>query len=439
MGDLQEIKMSSTLILNRLKTGPFLLFMILVFPVLVDLLNGFLTYGWGLDFSIGVLYRGLIFFAAIPFLVVNKNKSWNIYITIICGVWLLGCLVWAISGYFAPVKELMFFVKMIYPLMLVPLIFYIINKYKIQLEQLVLFPVTYCFLAAASIVFSLITGMGIEYTASKYSFGAKSFFVAQNDIGLSMLIGFTMSLYLFFKSFSIRYFFMSAVIMAGLLGLSTRTGILGAIGVFGFLMVAIMFYGKKSVQISHLYKGIIFLFFSVAAVFSVIKIIEFISEYNYMIKKFETLAYEQPRQILFEAGTNRINNRHWIYNLFGEGTVHFREEVGNNLIGMRTVSDDGQPVEIDYLDLIGNYGLILSVFVLLFPVYLFFKISASFFIKREFSDLIFLICISLFLIHSFLAGHAMISPLVSTVMVVVYVYIFHKKTLTTSQAEVLVE
>lgn len=437
MTELAETKNTSHPLSFNINTGKLLLFLMIAFPVVIDLLNGFITFFIGLDFSIGVLYRGLIFLCSLPVFILQKDKIWKLYVVIITGLWTLSCIIWAGSGILQISKELMLFIKMLYPFIILPLLFYIIKKYAINIEYVISCSVTYCAIAGASIIFSLVTGLGIEFSASKYSFGAKSFFVAQNDIGLSMLIGYTLSLYLFFRKFSFRYFVSTILIMAGLIGLSTRTGIMGALGVFIFLMFAIMFYGKKSINVGYFTKVIIFSFFAVAVAIGTVKVIHLVSEYEYMLTKFQALTYEHPRQNLTQAAHNRIEGRHWIYNLFGEGMTHFKHEVGNRLIGAFDVSEEGQPVEVDYLDLMGNYGLIMTLIILMFPLYLFFKILFDFFLNRTFRDLIFLICISLFLVHSTLAGHAIISPLVATNMVVVYLYILYRKRFSAEQKPLL--
>lgn len=434
---MSELRNSSHPLLFNINTGKLLLFFMIAFPVVIDLLNGFITFFMGLDFSIGVLYRGLIFLCALPVFILQREMLWKIYLSVITGLWMLSAIIWAGSGMFQLSKELMLFIKMIYPFIILPMLFYIVKKYSIDIEYVISCSVTYCAIAGASIIFSLVTGLGIEFSASKYSFGAKSFFVAQNDIGLSMLIGYTLSLYLFFRRFSFRYFFSTLLIMAGLISLSTRTGIMGALGVFVFLMFAIMFYGKRSVKIGYFMKVFIFSFFAIGVAIATVKIIQLVSEYEYMLTKFQALTYEHPRQNLTQAAYNRIEGRHWIYNVFGEGMTHFKLEVGNRLIGAYDVSVEGQPVEVDYLDLMGNYGLIMTLIILMFPLLLFFKIFFKFMLNRDFRDLIFLICISLFLVHSTLAGHAIISPLVATNMVVVYLFILHRNSFIAVQKSVV--
>lgn len=422
MADIPEIKTQNTLHRITFKPGPIILFMVLVFPVIVDLLNGFLTHFMGIDFSVGIMYRGLIFLTSLPVFLFHKNTLWKLYLFLMATIWAISCVIWAASGNFNPSKEIIFFIKMIYPFIILPLVFHVVKTYKIETDDLIKYPVTYCAIAGASIVFSLVTGLGIEFTASKYSFGAKSFFVAQNDIGLSMLVGFILSLYLFFKSFRWRYLFSSLLIMIGLIGLSTRTGIMGAIGIFTFLMLAIMFYSRRSVNINYITKGFIFSVFSILLAVVTIKVIELVNEYEYMLTKFQSLAYEHPRQHLFNAGMDRIERRSWLYNAFGESSTRFKLEVGSRI---KNIYEDGLLVEVDYVDLLGIYGWILTAVILLFPIGIFLKILILFFIERKFIDLIFLLCMTVFLTHSFLAGHGIISPMVATIMVVVYTYIFY--------------
>jgi hypothetical protein len=186
---------------------------------------------------------------------------------------------------------------------------------------------------------------------------------------------------------------------------------MGAVGVFVFLMVAIMFYGKRSVNINYIAKSFIFLFFAVVVTVGTIKVIQLVSEYEYMLTKFQTLAYEHPRQNLFEAAHDRIAGRHWIYNVFGEGMIRYKLEVGNRMIGIYQVSAEGQLAEVDYIDLMGYYGLVMTILILAFPVYAFFKILILFLMERRFEDMILVLCMTVFLIHSFLAGHAIIQSL----------------------------
>jgi hypothetical protein len=424
MADIQEINSGNQLHRISFKPGRLFLFMILVFPVIVDLLNGFLTHFMGVDFSVGIMYRGLVFLISLPVFLFHKDALWKLYLFTMATFWIISCVIWAASGIFNPTKELVFFIKMIYPLVILPLVFYLVKSYKIEIDELIKYPVSYCTIAGASILFSLLTGLGIEFTASKFSFGAKSFFVAQNDIGLSMLVGLILSLYMFFKSFKWRYFFSSLLIMTGLIGLSTRTGIMGAIGIFSFLMLAIVFYGKRAVNIGYLAKGFIVSVFSIFLVVVTIKVIELVKEYEYIFTKFQSLAYEHPRQHLFNAGMDRIDSRSWLFDVFGESSTNFKLEVGSRIVNEY---NDGLLVEVDYVDLIGIYGWIMTILILAFPLYMFLKILFLFLTERSFRDLIFLLCMTVFLTHSFLAGHGIISPLVATIMVVVYTYIFHTR------------
>ncbi len=424
MADIQEVNSGNQLHRISFKPGQFFLFMILVFPVIVDLLNGFLTHFMGVDFSVGIMYRGLIFLISLPVFLFHKDALWKLYLFTIAIFWIISCVLWAASGIFDPTKELVFFIKMIYPLVILPLVLYLVKSYKIEIDELIKYPVSYCTIAGASILFSLLTGLGIEFTASKFSFGAKSFFVAQNDIGLSMLVGLTLSLYMFFKSFKWRYFFSSLLIMIGLIGLSTRTGIMGAIGIFSFLMLVIVFYGKRAVNIGYVAKGFIVSVFSIFLVVVTIKVIELVKEYEYIFTKFQSLTYEHPRQHLFNAGMDRIDSRSWLFDIFGESSTNFKLEVGSRIVNEY---NDGLLVEVDYVDLIGIYGWIMTILILAFPLYMFLKILFLFLTGRSFRDLIFLLCMTVFLTHSFLAGHGIISPLVATIMVVVYTYIFHTR------------
>ena len=105
-----------------------------------------------------------------------------------------------------------------------------------------------------------------------------------------------------------------------------------------------------------------------------IGLVSVIKEYHYLITKFETLTEEHPREKLASGALRRIVARPAAMNVFGEGRTSFMMELGREMQGLRSrLKEEGKTAEVDYMDLMGNYGILFTIWVFLFPFWVWLK------------------------------------------------------------------
>lgn len=417
----------------------YFLILILIVPVLVDLFNGFIQEYLGIGFSVGVLYRTFLLLITFPFLVYIKDDSLKIFLFFIISLWLFLNIFWC--GYmgfsfYSLSWEVRQFSRILIPYSLLCFLIFLVERYKISIDTLINYLVIFGFIASSSIIFSFITGMGIHtYGEEKYAgYGVKSFFIAQNDVGLVILLSFTMSLYKFLKKLCWRNFLISIVIMVGLVLLSTRTAILGSFGVFTIFLFSMLFFGKREINIKFKHRFFIFIILSIIFSISAYQVWKIYSKYKFLVGKIYALLEETTRADMVASAEKRFQERGTIKNILGEGDYSFRLFAQYNKYNSFTYKGSstekgttGKLVERDTYDMIGSYGYLLGTMIIAFPFLLLLKMIYLFILRRNLLNFTFLICISIFLGHSFFAGHALNSPTVSTCIVVVYLYILKNR------------
>jgi hypothetical protein len=402
----------------------FALALILVIPVFLDLLNGFLVYKMNVNSPILLLYRGAIVFIGLPVLFMIKDKRHVIWLLLLTALFVVDMAAWFVFNSLSVGNEVSIFIRVAYPYFVLGILLLFIERKWLKLTDMVNLQLAYCVIAAVSILLSFAFGVGIEYGGSKFSFGTKSFFSAQNDTSLALLIGFIFNGGMILTTLKKRYFLIGILIFSSLIALSTRSGIMGAIGVAGVLVLIMFFSGYGQVRVHRYKKNMIFLISVLLMVVGLIGLVSVIKEYHYLITKFETLSEEQPREKLASGALRRIVARPAAMNVFGEGRTSFMMELGREMQGLRSrLKEDGKTAEVDYMDLMGNYGILFTIWVFLFPFWVWLKCALKVLFERSVWSAVYLMAMSIFLIHSFLAGHAMMSPVVGTAISLVYVFV----------------
>jgi len=405
------------------------LFLALGFPVVVDLANGFLIQIVHSNFSLGVLYRGLAFLVLSPFVLLLRTYWVKQYIATLMVLFLAGNLIWmAESPYYQLLEEIQIFSKIMYAWALYAFLSHVTFRFAIPIECLMEFVVFFGVVAAASIVFSYFTGLGISTYENTSTFAVKSYFEAQNDIGLAMLLSLVFCMYFFAYRGSWLYGVFALIMMAGLVFLGTRAGLIGGFGSLALFTGVFVLRTIHAPRRSGKRFFLVGIFFT-ALVGGLILAISAISEYRYLVNKYEDLLEESPREALEIAAHKHLAERSDLAAIVGEGSTAFRVGVLKyyNISGKEGASsfslDTGKFVEQDILDFVGAYGLIFGGLMLLVVVLLLVKAFIAWSVTRSLLDLTFLTAFALFVIHSFSAGHALISPVVAGPAAVCYLYI----------------
>lgn len=394
--------------------GPFL---IITGSILFDLLNGFIQLVLNNDFSIGVLYRGVILMLLLPYILKKRTLFFYAFIFILF-FFLISNYVWLLSQ---PFYNSFFEIKMLSRSLYLYVItsFFIYCHKTLGIKKLLQFVVWFGVLGGSAIIFSFFTGIGLD-TYGDYSFGVKSFFPAQNDTSLALLLSLVITIYIFLKKRKVLHFIYALIITAGCFFLGTRAGMGGSIMVWVSVVFGLLLFKFRDVSLTKFTKAVVFLSFLIVLFIGASFALRILVENQYLLNKFtvEALVGGHARGWLAEAGQRIISESNFLEFLFGHGK--FAHSLKINYLGEMNYNELSQ-AEVDHLDYIGSYGLFLGSIFLLIPLWFLFKSILNFYNERSLFNFSLVLGFTIYIGHSFYAGHAINSPIVSTVF---SVYIF---------------
>lgn len=394
-------------------------FLLLTFPLFIDCLNGIMRGASGEgESSIGILYRGIIILWALKYGQLKYPLILNLcsITAIVC------CLFQWICGLFSFVI-ISSLIKTFYGFFVLKIL--LGNKNFYNENKTIEFAVWYGVGAAIVLIVSFIFGWGY---ASYFdgAWGTKGFFVAMNDVGLTILIlnGFSCMFYL--KQRRIRWFIYCMVMSCGSCLTGSMTGILGTAAIICLLGGNILFCKFQDSHSTTKEKSIVIAMFAFILFYLVGKIILIIEEDAYLLTKYSNLTDVlfnlSGRGYLIEAACHTIGQRSFLYDIFGQGN-HY-----NILNGIFLGFDVPKAAEVDILDLLGTYGLLLTTLIIYYPLKILAISLLSYHRKRTVENFWIFIITLLFVLHSVYGGHAFTSPLsFSYYMLCVYLLVRHNQ------------
>lgn len=404
------------------------IFLILGFPVAVDLANGFMIQIVSSDFSLGVLYRGSAMLLLLPFVLLLRTFWVKLYLALIVGFWLIENLLWMETTLdYSLIREATVFSKILYAWVIFAYLAYVLPKYHISIEYPMQCMVFFGTIAALSILFSYLTGYGISTYDRSSVFAVKSYFKAQNDIGLAILLSLALCMYFFMQYGKWMYGIYALFMITGLVLLGTRAGLLGGfslLGAFTFLYILGAADHRKRSGKRLVLVSLMLLTFCGGLYYA----IDTISDYRYLYDKYASLLEESPRDTLETAARQRLAERSDLAALLGEGDLSFHIGVlkfhsAQQREGAQFKDFEfGKSVEQDIYDMVGAYGLLLGGLLLTVLLALLLKVVLGFAVAPGFLGFSFTCAFGLFVFHSFVAGHAMGSAAVAAPAGLIYYY-----------------
>lgn len=409
-----------------LNTFPFL---IITFCVFIDLINGLIVVLFGKGITIGIFYRGLL---TIPLLIYLLKSRQNIrfYIFLLLIFFALCNIIWAINEqrYNFPF-ELKIFARHIYPILI--LNYLLIIKNRVNENFLFKLMVLYGTIASCSILFSFITGIGMETYIGESSFGIKSFFEGQNDTSLVLLFSLILSLYFYLHTKSLLFLLNSILITIGSFLLGTRAGMVISIFIWFVISSSLLIFKFRNSEIKTEFRiKIIFLSILFAGL-AVILIVSIISKFDDMIKKFTIEALisgvEYSRSGLVQSGKKIISDGNFLELIFGHGyhELWYKNYVNllQNFKGEYLVSWDSEKlrtIETDFVEVFGAYGSTLGIMILIIPIYFTILSVKNFIGNLSLKNYVFTVTMLMFLCHAYYAGHAIGSIMIGAPLAVIY-------------------
>ena len=419
--------------LSKKSLHRIVLFILLIGTVFVDLVNGYYYF----TNPIGVIFRTAVaLYAAIFFVGYNKSPQYKLYVLI--AIFLAGCC--NISGAtggnnYSLMSEISQFVKILYPLLLAFYFKYTLDKDYITFETLVKWGVINVLIRSAFILFSTITGIGHTTYGDEdttYGFGTTSFFNAQNDNSLALLMGYCFCMYRQFSKKETSSIWKVLLLLSGLALIGTRAGLLGGILITFIATTQMVIFGRNS-NFMNSGRKIVYSFLILSAIISSsIFVYNEIKDKPFMMDKYIDLFINPPRSSQEIAANEFIQNRSPVAQYLGSGVMEYRLKLYGNLGNANANADssEGKQSEKDFVDLLGAYGYLLASWIFLFP-FACLIILFNNFIKQPSNYLKFalFIAITIFLGHSLIAGHGIKNPTPGTILAIIYVYVLNIKQL----------
>lgn len=393
-----------------------LLYLFLLVPVIVDLLIG-VSMVLEINFSVGKVYRGLLYLVGFIFFIKRKRVNyWAIFII----TWFAFFLIWIInSDNFSFSREITFFFKATYAFAVLELIKGVKIGSKTKIYYLHLILKRYGQVIASCILFSFFTGIGLD-TYGKWVFGTTSFFVAQNDIGVSQLLVF--AFLLFNKKIVDIGWVWLIMIFSSLILLGTTTGMFGSIAVLAVYIFVKLVLSKLTSALSLFLRVFAIIILGTTIAVSSVFLINYIKSSEYYSKKYSNVLKEGVRSRLTNAGDAYFDKRGLFINIFGEGFSSYTTNLGNDAPEIKYSKSnykDWLLVETDYYDFVGAYGILLTLTFYSFYFYWLALTGINFYNKKTIYSFSLFMIFMMAMGHGYLAGHVFYSPTVMGIMAIV--------------------
>ena len=301
------------------------------------------------------------------------------------------------------------------------LLYFLFYRNEWDEDELVRMVVNYGFYVSVIIVFCFFSGLGYKSYGENFGFGTKGFFIAGNDLGLTLLFTLGLGIYSFLKVRDWRRGIKLLSIILACFLIGSRAGWFGCFLLCFFSMLYCIFKKDYSLKLS-LKKRFQFLsLFMLLGSYLMVQVLEFIYSLDtYVLDKISLEGIINARTWLIESAQKVISNFGVISFFIGKGVCYlFRynaEFLGTN--------EEYRAIEADYYEIIGAFGYVLGGLILILYVAFFLKSFVTFLRYPIFKNYICCMLFMLFLGISYNAGHAitntMLAPAYSVVVVLVY-------------------
>lgn len=398
------------------------LWLIIIFPALFisDILYGGMNYfGIQTFVSPGAVIRGLLFSIAIG-MVMKYHRYSNKYVL----TWALTLTVLVLpsiaSGLFVDgdlARDLYFLLRVLYGPFLIVLVDIIITKYNIEISDVFKNIEYAAYVLGLSLLVSQLLGIHRD-TYGSYAYGSTGIFYAQNDLTLALGLALLVASYQLVYHFSFKRLVLVAICFSSCIQIGTRGSLIVVAGC-GALIIALIIIGRKNERqtttLSRQFVKIIVAIALVASLYGAVKYgLNMHNQSSYQSNKIEQILNgELPRLILITAGIEYINERPFFLNITGEGITSFM----GGLASFRVHKWNEKLAEVDWLDLLGAYGIFFTFLLHVFFLYLIYVSSKHFlFGSRDPKYGLIGAGLMIYVAHSALAGHALVSPIPTTLI-----------------------
>lgn len=405
--------------MNSLKLKNKSIFLFLVLPGLffADILYGLaIFYSIDLPVTPGVVLRGVLLTAALLLVFVNHRKAERAEIT-----WLLVLILFALPGLLiglAMTGDVAYNSSSLLKVLYLPVVsvFFIIyfSRLKVSSSDILGALEISAYFLGISLIASQLLGIQKE-TYGDYAFGSTGVFYAQNDLTLAFGLSLLAATYrLVFVKLSIIRLFLLVSSLIACLRIGTNASLAMPVIIVCVLLSVYILGGVRSSLASYLIKFFFLASASCVFLYIFLQVLDIYFSYDYQARKIEALLRgESSRTPLTSAAEQYISQRSFFLDIFGEGFDSFHRGVSSYFRGL----GERRIVESDPYDIFGAHGLLFACAIYLY-LYKFFAVSLRSAISSRAPAIYVLISSAVFLyvFYSVLVGHALTSPIPSTLL-----------------------
>lgn len=421
------MKLSSIHCLNEPIKHWLYTFMNLLFytSIIVDLINGYLQLKLNINTPIGQLFRLTIISFLIFFLLKKSLNKITKYAIIWVLLWFINCIIWVLSYSIYDISfsisiEINDMIRIVYTLLMIGFFIKYYDYYGTS--SLLKIVQNYGALIALCIIFSFITGFGQYSYGENYGFGTKSWFIAGNDIGITMIFTLIASSVNLFRSFSSYNLLSYLTIFIGSLLVGSRVCIFGASYTIVSTIIYFIFFftPKKQDKIKYYISLILLLPLIIYGCIIFVSLIYSLLD-NYALARLSIESIGSARDNLTLTTTKYIESLNGLSLLIGRGASECYNYIATH-IGYDTPF---KSTEADIYDLIGSYGFLFGLFTLLPFFHWTLKSIVKYLKNRTYINYnSCLICI-LFLAIGSLSGHCIRNNMVAPIYAIFIGMLYH--------------
>lgn len=416
--------MTSLLVPSYIIVKKKTLWLIALIPFLFisDILYGGLDYfGITVPVSPGIIFRGGVLLCAIVFILRYSHMIGHRLL-----FW-IGSLVLSIApsvlvgiGSSQSVfLDLTSVAKLLYLPLVTCLFIIIIKRYQIEQDELLKFIQYAAYILGFFMLISPQFGIQRE-SYGDYAYGNKGIFFAGNDITLTLGLALIAAGY---NLVLVRFSWLKLILLTlsayACIQIGTRASLGVLIGVALTTIICLIWShptlnSRNSITIIRKIKKWIITVLVLASM-SILLLygLDKQQENIYQQQKLEQIIQgDLPRSLLIQAGSTHIAERSDWYNLIGEGTDSFQRGVASHYPS----NQDRKAIEVDWMDIYGAHGFIFTLLIHAFILLVLIRSIHRFVVKRDSLHGLIASASILYLGQSIFAGHALTSPVPTTLM-----------------------
>lgn len=395
-----------------------------LFPVLFlgDILYGLLDYyGFSSPVSPGILLRGLALLLSVIMMLRYRNClpnnlfRWGMLATL----FILPSFIYSLAVGWDTIRDVNYILRSLYGPFMIFLVVILTRIYSITTNELLSYLELVSYLLGITLLLSRL--MGIQrLTYGAYAYGNTGIFYGQNDLSLAFGLALLAASYRLVNSFSVKRCILHVLSMWSCLQIGTKASI-AVILINALFTITLALWGRtvfeKGRYLAHRQNKRFVLGIIVSSLMIGLSIYGMIlqSQTSYQRERIETiLGGKMPRSVLITAGMSYFKERNFLLNLTGEGMISYMTNIPFHF--EKTLFVNEKNVEVDLIDFVGAYGIFFAVIMHFFFFALLYSSFKHYLKTYDGIYGVTFIAIAMYTGHSLFAGHAMFSPIPTTLI-----------------------